>query len=257
MLRKKLSVGDEADRASWLIDTSICSDDASQANQLFSPLGAGVMSMTPTPSSVHHRGAWQAFGGEDAASLPASTPSYAPMAVAPAAVRGDPASTINALDPSQRRICLDSYGEKYAEMGGFPIREAIDMYHAVDTGHVNFTKVWMLVDEDSKCRIDRVHFCAFIALVNCIVEQGDRVRLPKTLGEDQVRWLAGEVTCDTEAEEATFHDVPLESSLYSHQSAGGVREACERDMRGKSKNKKGGWSLSRLAKVLGPANKKW
>jgi len=217
MLRKKLSVSDDADRASWHIDTSVCPGDDAQPNALFSPLGAGlisVMSMTPTPSSFHHRGAGQAFASEDAASLPALSPPLAPSA-APPTVRGIPDSTANALDPSERRICVDSYREKYEAIDGFPIREAIDLYHAVDTGHVNFTKTWMLVDPDSKCRIDRVHFCAFMALVNCIVEQGDRVRLPKTLNEDQVRWLAGEDEGGDDAERAapaTFHDVPLESS---------------------------------------------
>jgi len=213
------------------------------------------MSMTPTPSSVHHHNAGQAFASDDAVSLHASTPKLATTADAPA-VRGIPDSTINALDPSERRICIESYREKYAVMGGFPIREAIDLYHAMDTGHVNFTKTWMLVDADSTCRIDGAHFCAFIALVNCIVEQGDRVRLPKTLGEDQVRWLSGEEEVEIEsateqAGEGTFHDVPLESLWRTEVHADKELEACagEQDVRGKPAKKKT-WSLSRLGRNL-------
>jgi len=72
--------------------------------------------------------------------------------------------------------------------------------------------------------------------VNCIVEQGDRVRLPKTLNEDQVRWLAGEDEGGDDAERAapaTFHDVPLESSWRTD-----VRDDDEADAKPAKKERK-------------------
>ena len=275
---KKSTIDDNADRTSWRIDTDVWDDSVGQVESaMFSPLGAGVMDMTPTTSSLpDHRDPWQRTDNDDAASLRASLPhEQAQDTLTP---RSSPAlggilnSTVKPLSASEKRICLDSFCSKYAEKGGFPIREAIDLYHAVGTSHVNFSKVWMLVDPDSVCKIDQDHFCAFIALVNSIVEQGDAILLPvKALGDEEIRWLAGRKaeTVDklkggerSKAEEQdketsggkpeedegdVFYDVPLDSSWRT--SVHGNEETATRGRQGKI-NKKKGWSLSNgLAKL--------
>ena len=219
---KGAAVDSDADADAWRIDTSLHLPQADDDTGLYSPLAVGLSSMsTPTPMSVHayQRTNWR----DDDEASPLAAPRATSTSVEPPAMRG---STLKPLSASQRRICLDSFRDKYAEDGFFPIREAIDMYHAVNASHVNFSKAWMLVDPDSVCKLDRTKFCAFIAVVNSIMEQKEGVMLPTTaLGEAELDWLAREVDVGTvdvaegvgsvvvRREEALLYDeVPLESS---------------------------------------------
>jgi hypothetical protein len=168
----------ETETLEWRIDTEVLESPG--------PLGMGILNMTPTCSL---RGdPWG--GSDDARSLP--TPSARPSTVESARTTGIPNSSVLPLSPAERDVCLNSFEERgYSKGGGMPIRDAIDLYHKVSTGHVNFSKVWMLVDPQSCCRIDRTSFCAFIALVHSIVEQGDDVRLPsRPLSEEEISFLA-------------------------------------------------------------------
>lgn len=253
MISKKMGM-DPGSHEGWTIDTSVVGEMDFSSATVFSPLGAGIMSMTPTPTSVHarHSSQWkeeEEKNEENQDSVRARagprTPTTTTALTASTVTRGFQTSTMKPLSASEKKICLESWSDKYEEQGYFPIREAIDIYHSVSTGHVNFSKVWMLVDPESVCKIDKEHFCAFIAVVNCILEQGESVRLPgKTLSEGEIRWLAGadltggakDGKAVVHREVEAFYDVPLESSWRTD-----VRE----DGEGKSTPKPKTWSLGK------------
>jgi len=256
MKAAKGAAGDgDADADAWRIDTSFHLPQPDDDTGLYSPLAVGLSSMsTPTPMSVHayQRTHWR----DDDEASPLAAPRATSTSIEPPAMRG---STLKPLSASQRRICLDSFRDKYAEDGFFPIREAIDMYHAVNASHVNFSKAWMLVDPDSVCKLDRRKFCAFIAVVNSIMEQKEGVMLPTTaLGEAELDWLAREVDVGTvdvaegagsvvvRREEALLYDeVPLESSWRT--AVGGGEGARAREATEKEGGRAGGsrWSLGK------------
>lgn len=101
-----------------------------------------------------------------------------------------PGSSILPLTEAERRKCLESFKTKgYDQSGGMPIRDAIEMYHALETRHVHFSKVWALVDPHTVCKIDERCFCAFIAIVQSVTEQGDAIKLPKSLSDTDISRL--------------------------------------------------------------------
>jgi len=99
-----------------------------------------------------------------------------------------PGSTIKPLTEQEREKCLESFESKgYKKRGGMPIRDAIDMYHKVKgTNFVHFSKVWGLVDPETVCSIDERGYCALMALIQNIVDQGESVVLPKELREEDI-----------------------------------------------------------------------
>ena len=101
-----------------------------------------------------------------------------------------PGSTLVALTKREKELCLASFEAKgYRNKGGMPIRDAIDMYHKLNTRHVNFSKVWGLVDPETVCMIDEKAFCAFIAITQSIADQGESVILPKKLDSTDISKL--------------------------------------------------------------------
>lgn len=101
-----------------------------------------------------------------------------------------PGSTILPLTDAEKAKCLESFKAKgYDQSGGMPIRDAIEMYHALETRHVHFSKVWALVDPNTVCKIDERCFCAFIAIVQSVTEQGDGIKLPKSLSDEDISRL--------------------------------------------------------------------
>ena len=103
-------------------------------------------------------------------------------------------SSILSLTESEKKACIQSFEAKgYSKTGGMPIRDAIEMYHKLDTKHVHFSRVWALVDPHTTCKIDERCFCAFVALTQSIVEQGPDVKLPNKLSEEDISKLSLEL----------------------------------------------------------------
>jgi len=107
-------------------------------------------------------------------------------------------SSVFPLTESEKKACMQSFQAKgYLKTGGMPIRDAIEMYHKLDTKHVHFSRVWALVDPHTTCKIDERCFCAFIALTQSISAQGSNVKLPSKLSEEDISKLTLEL-CATE-----------------------------------------------------------
>lgn len=115
-----------------------------------------------------------------------------------------PGSTIKPLTEQEREKCLESFDCKgYKKRGGMPIREAIDMYHKIKgTNFVHFSKVWGLVDPETVCCIDERGYCALMALIQNIVDQGESVVLPKELKEEDISRLILDPSCQNQAQQA-------------------------------------------------------
>jgi len=131
-----------------------------------------------------------------------------------------PGSTIKPLTEQEREKCLESFEVKgYRKRGGMPIRDAIDMYHRIKgTNFVHFSKVWGLVDPETVCSIDERGYCALMALIQNIVDQGESVVLPKELREEDISRLVLDPSCQDGQQERTLKLDGLSALLSKPES---------------------------------------
>lgn len=239
-VQKKISYGEdeEEEDCGWKIDTSLQENEQKIHNlseqtklclhvrpvdeeEACGPLGQGLLSMTGRETMVHKTDPWSVFDADpalsikssntrantcDANEIPASARSVSLVTAYKKLIGPIPGTSILPLTEAEKKISMDSFVEKgYEHSGGMPIRDAIDMYHKLNTGHVHFSRVWALVDPHTVCKIDKRYFCAFIALVQNIVQQGDAVRLPKHLTDEDVCRLTLEMVEVQKANENSMH----------------------------------------------------
>lgn len=237
-VQKKISYGQqEEDDNEWKINTvvgknptmsrkipNLCLDTALiNEEEACGPLGRGVMSMRGIDNLAHasNEDPWNAFDANssirmvssgsnvarvDRKAMPMSGRSVSLANAYKKLIGPIPGTSILPLTESEKKIAMDSFVEKgYENSGGMPIRDAIEMYHKLDTKHVHFSKVWALVDPQTVCKIDKRYFCAFVALVQNILQQGEAVRLPKELTDEDVSRLILELVQIDDAHQPQMH----------------------------------------------------
>jgi hypothetical protein len=232
-VQKKISYGQEdEDDNEWKINTAVRNDETSSLRsqipnicldtapldeeEACGPLGLGMLSMRGVDSlaQTEKEDPWTAFdadssmcngsargisahGHGDMKGMQASGQGVSLTTAYKKLIGPIPGTSILPLTDSEKKVAIDSFIEKgYEHSGGMPIRDAIDMYHKLDTKHVHFSKIWALVDPQTVCKIDKRYFCAFIALVQNIIQQGEAVKLPKVLTDEDVSRLILELVVD-------------------------------------------------------------
>lgn len=202
----------------------LCLDHESlKQEEACGPLGQGLLSMRGLDSVDHvsDENPWNIFDVKpmisvrssrnlgahgDGGALPVSGRNVSLASAYKKLIGPIPGTSILPLTETERKTAIESFVEKgYEHSGGMPIRDAIEMYHKLNTGHVHFSKVWALVDPQTVCKIDRRCFCAFIALVQSIVQQGESVKLPNKLSDEDISRLTLEVVPTDTACERSMH----------------------------------------------------